>query len=583
MLKFSKFFFKWLIVSSIWAGFIFAGILFYYLHDLPTLEEIQAANDKQVVEILYSGGNKITTLGDLYANQITFNQIPAHLIDAVVATEDRKFFNHSGYDLGGIARAFLVNFKAGRIVQGGSTITQQLAKRMFLKSEKTIKRKIQEFVLALRLEGTFSKEQILALYLNRAYFGSGNYGIANASRYYFGKKVENLNLNESAMLAGILKAPSKLSPKNNYKLAQKRTNQVIENMANAGFLGGEAGKFKSAISYQSDKLQRFYFTDYVAERFSDYLSIEDQLNNGRFSIISTLDENLQEIVEKETDRLARKYPTRLGKSQIALILMDKKGAIRAMIGGRDYQKSQFNRAIYSKRQAGSAFKIFVYLTALQNGFEPDDLVDDKEFSLGEWSPKNYNEKYYGEVTLKDSFAKSLNSVSVQLTGVLNRDDILNNALKMGITSKIDNHDATFALGTAQVSLFELVNSYASIASGGEAVLPYFVEKIYGGDELLYEKNFSEPFEIIDEENVIKMKELLREVVESGTGRAANVSRNIHGKTGTSQNYRDAWFIGFSDQYVLGVWVGNDDNSATNRVVGGSLPAILFGDVMKKID
>jgi penicillin-binding protein 1A len=455
---------------------------------------------------------------------------------------------------------------------------------MFLKSEKTIKRKIQEVFLALRLERTFSKEQILSLYLNRAYFGSGNYGIANASRYYFNKKVEELNLNESAMLAGVLKAPSKLSPKNNYKLAQKRTNQVIENMANAGFLGGDAGEFKSAISYQSDRLQRFYFTDYVAGRFNDYLSIEKQLNNGRFSIVTTLDENLQEIVEDQADRLARRFPTRLGKSQIAVILMDKKGAIRAMVGGRDYQKSQFNRAIYSKRQAGSAFKIFVYLTALQSGFEPDDLVEDKEFTLGEWSPKNYNEKYYGEVTLRESFAKSLNSVAVQLTGTLNRDDILNNALKMGITSKIDNQDATFSLGTAQVSLFEMVNSYASLASGGEAVLPYFVEKIYGDeDELLYEKKFGQPFKIIEKEDVDKMKEMLREVVENGTGKMANIGDEIHGKTGTSQDYRDAWFVGFDDDYVLGVWIGNDDNSATNRVVGGSLPAILFGEVMKRIN
>ncbi|MFT6332567.1 MAG: penicillin-binding protein 1A [Lentimonas sp.] len=583
MRKFLQFIFKWLIVSAIWGGFFMAGILFYYLHDLPTLDEISAKNDKQVIEILYSNGNKITTLGDLYSNQVTFSQIPAHLIDAVVATEDRKFFKHSGYDLKGIARAFLANYRAGRIVQGGSTITQQLAKRMFLSPKKNLRRKIQEFVLAIRLEKTFSKEQILTLYLNRAYFGSGNYGIASASRYYFGKSISKLNLNESAMIAGLLKAPSRLSPRNNYHLAQKRTNQVIENMADAGYLGSDANNFKAPISYQNDRLQRFYFTDYVAASFSDYLEVKDRLNNHRFSVVSTLDENLQKIAEKQLDKLMRKYPTRLGKSQIALILMDKNGAIKAMVGGKDYQKSQFNRALYSKRQAGSAFKIFVYLTALQNGYKLEDVVEDEQLTLGEWSPKNYNDKYYGQVSLKESFAKSLNSVAVRLTSNLKLDDILNNALKMGITSKIDNQDATFALGTAQVSLLEMVSSYASIASGGAAILPYNVEKIYGDDdEVIYSKQISDLFEIITEENVLQMKELLREVVENGTGKAANVSENIYGKTGTSQNYRDAWFVGFNNEYVLGVWVGNDDNSATNKVTGGSLPAILFGDIMEEI-
>jgi penicillin-binding protein 1A len=293
---------------------------------------------------------------------------------------------------------------------------------------------------------------------------------------------------------------------------------------------------------------------------------------------------LQRIVEDQTNEFVRQNNKKIGKSQIALILMKKDGAILAMVGGKNYRKSPFNRAVYSQRQAGSAFKIFVYLTAMQNGYSPDDLIEDKKVSLGSWEPENYNKKYYGEVTLRQAFAKSLNSVSVQLTAKLNREDIINNALKMGIISKVDSKDATLALGTTEVSLFELVNSYAAIASDGKAILPYAVQKIYGnGQKVLYKKQSEESFQIIDEDNVVKMKDLLRSVVEGGTGKAANVARNIYGKTGTSQNYRDAWFIGFDDDYVLGVWIGNDNNSATNNITGGSLPAKLFGQILRKIN
>jgi penicillin-binding protein 1A len=584
MLRFLGFLCKWAIIAAVWGVILLSIVIFYYYRDLPTLEEMEVANDKQVIEVCYSNGNPITTLGDLYANQITFNQIPGHLIDAVVATEDRRFFNHSGVDVMGILRAAYVNYRADRIVQGGSTITQQLAKVMFLKPDRTIKRKVQELMLAWQLEKTFGKEQILTLYLNRAYFGSGNYGIASASRYYFNKPVSKLNLNESAMLAGLLKAPSKLSPNNNQKLAEKRANQVLENMVDAGYLNeNNIDEIKKPIAYKDDKLQRFYFSDYVASNFPDYLSQEDKSNKTRFTITTTLDENLQRIVEDETNKFVKKNDKKLGNNQVALILMNKDGALLAMVGGKDYQKSPFNRAVYSKRQAGSAFKVFVFLTALQNGFEIDDVMDDKKVSLGGWSPENYEKKYYGQVTLKEAFAQSLNSVAVQLTAKLDKNQIIKNALKMGVISEIDNNDATIALGTAQVSLLEMVNSYASIASGGVAVLPYAVEKISGNnDKILYQNQPDEPYQIIPQKDVESMKEMLREVVKNGTGKAANVSDNIYGKTGTSQNYRDAWFIGFDDNYILGVWIGNDDNKPTNKITGGTLPAQLFTSIIKKL-
>ncbi|MCE3254836.1 MAG: pbpD [Rickettsiaceae bacterium] len=587
MLRFLGFLCKWAIVLAVFGGVLLATIVFYYYHDLPTLENMEASNDKQVIEICYSNGDPITTLGDLYSNQVTFTEIPGHLVDAVVATEDRKFFKHKGIDLLGILRATYVNYRADKIVQGGSTITQQLAKLMFLKPERTMKRKIQEAILAWQLEKIFSKEQILTLYLNRAYFGAGNYGIANASRYYFNKPVSKLNLKESALLAGLLKAPSKLSPSNNQQLAEKRTNQVLINMVDAGYLDeANIKETKKPILYKEDKLQRLYFADYIGNQFSDYISKDGQYGN-HFSVITTLDKKFQKIAEDETNAFVKKNEKKLGQSELALILMSKDGAILAMIGGKNYQKSPFNRAIHAKRQAGSAFKLFVYLTAIQEGADPEDIMEDKKVSIGGWSPENYEKKYYGQVTLKEAFAKSINSISVQLTLQLDRQQIIKNALKMGIISTIDNNDATLALGTTEVGLLELVNSYAAVANDGFAVLPYSVTAIEDDKQkILYQKESDKAYEIIDEDDIDDMKELLREVVVSGTGRIANVDTKdgkIYGKTGTSQNYRDAWFIGFNDEYVLGVWIGNDNDKPTNKITGGTLPAELFARIMKKIN
>lgn len=584
MLRFFGFLCKWAIILAIWGGLALVAVAFYYYYDLPSLEDMESQNAKQVIEVDYSNGNKITTLGDLYANQVTYSQIPKHLVEAVVATEDRRFFKHGGIDIFGIARAIYVNYQADRIVQGGSTITQQLAKLMFLKPERTFKRKIQEVLLAWQLENTFSKEQIITLYLNRAYFGAGNYGVASASRYYFAKPVSRINLSESAMLAGLLKAPSKLSPNNNKKLTAKRTNQVLANMIDAGYLKeNDFGELEQPVAYKDDKLQRLYFSDYIANQFSDYISEVNKSGNGRFKITTTLNENFQKIIENTTNDFVKKNQKRIGNSQIALILMSKDGAVLAMIGGKDYQKSPFNRAVYARRQAGSSFKTFVYLTAIQNGFKPDDVMEDKKVTLGGWSPDNYEHKFYGKVSLKTAFAMSLNSVAVQLVAKLDKKQIIKNALKMGIISEVDNNDATIALGTAQVSLLEMVNSYATIANDGFAVLPYTIETIEGDKKgVVYKKEGSGKYSVIAENDLTMLKEMLRAVVTNGTGKSANIANDIYGKTGTSQNYRDAWFIGFNDKYVLGVWIGNDNNSATNKITGGSLPAQLFGQVMKKL-
>lgn len=578
-----KFILKWGFIFSIWIAIFGAMALIYYLHDLPSLSEMEAQKNRQTIEINYSDDEPVTKFGGIYGSEIDFYELPSNLINAVVATEDRRFFSHHGIDIFGILRASYANHEAGHIVQGGSTITQQLAKLLFLTPDRNFKRKIQEILLALQLERNFTKEQIITCYLNRAYFGAGNYGVGNAAKFYFGKNVAHINLNEAAMLAGLLKAPSKYSPKNNMELAQARADEVLENMAEAGFLSAKnLSEVVEDVSYKVEKSQRLYFADFVHDQFADFIS-KKNLQDKKIIVTTTLDERLQAKLEEIENEFVAKNSDKIGKSEIAVVVMMKDGAVLAMSGGKDYQKSQFNRAVYAKRQAGSAFKTFVYLTAFENGADIDDEFEDKKINVGVWLPENYNNNYLGEVTLKRAFAESLNSVAVQLARNQEKGAIAQTAKSLGIISKVEKNDLTIALGTSEVSLFELTSAYATIANGGEAVIPYSIIAIKNDkDESLYERESSGVGKVISQKAEEKIKECLRAVVESGTGKNANVASNIYGKTGTSQDYRDAWFIGFNDDYVVGVWIGNDDNSATNKLTGGSLPAKLFGEILKGI-
>lgn len=576
-----KFILKLAIISFIALLIAILGIFFYYCQDLPNIDELDKDAGQQVIEVNYFNDNRIANYGDVYHDEARFYELPQHLINAVIATEDRKFFTHPGIDLTAIIRAYYVNHRAHRIVQGGSTITQQLAKLLFLKPERTMKRKIQEVILAFQLEKRLTKEQIFVTYLNRAYFGAGNYGIASAARFYFNKEVSMLNLNESALLAGLLKAPSKLSPTNNPKWAQERTSVVLRNMINTGFLTKKNLKeINENIYYETNHMQKMYFADFVNEQFRDFLDKKD-VDKKLIKITSTLNERLQNNLDAQINQFVEKNSKKLGKSQISVIVMSKTGAILALAGGRDYQKSQYNRAIYAKRQAGSIFKTFVYLTAFENGFELDDLFEDKKINVGAWLPDNYENKYYGQVTLKESFAKSLNSVSIQLAQKNDAQKIIETAKKLGINSQINKNDLTITLGTTEVTLLEMTAAYAGIANDGKPVFPYAIAQIQDKDGNILFNHESSGFDaVISNSAIAKMKEALRAVVEDGTGRKANVDSDIYGKTGTSQNYRDAWFVGFSDRYVIGVWIGNDDNSATNKITGGSLPAELFGAIVK---
>lgn len=578
-----KFILKWGFFFSIWIAIFGIIALFYYFQGLPSLGDLEREGNKQLVQIDYSNENLITNRGGVYISEVAYYELPQNLINAVIATEDRRFFSHHGVDLFGIARAFSANKQAGRIVQGGSTITQQLAKMLFLSSDRNFKRKIQEILLAFQLERQFSKEQILAFYLNRAYFGSGNNGVASAAKFYFGKDISQLNLNESAMLAGILKAPTKYSPKNNRKAAEVRAGIVLKAMIDAGFLNEEnLAELDSDANYTAYHAQRFYFSDFVYGQFPEFL--ESKVDDEKLiKITTTMDEKIQKNLEDVLDEFTQKNSKKLGKSQISVVIMKPDGAVLGMSGGNDYQQSQFNRAVFSKRQPGSAFKTFVYLAAFEKDLKVDDVYEDRPVNIGTWLPENYENRYMGSVTVKRAFADSLNSVAVQIARKVGSEAIIQMAHKCGIISEIKRNDSTIALGTSEVSLYEMTAAYATIANEGVPVIPYTILEIKNNDDSVLYKRQSSGFEPVISKGAIQdIKEVMHEVVSRGTGKNVKTARDVYGKTGTSQNFRDAWFVGFDDRYVIGVWIGNDDNSSTDKITGGSLPAQLFGKIMEAI-
>lgn len=578
-----RFLLKILTISAIFAAMLAVFAYAYYASDLPDIENFDKDGVQKSLNITFSNDQPIKNYASNNQNKVQFYELPTNLINAVIAIEDRNFFNHGGFDVKAILRAFYVNQKSGRIVQGASTITQQLAKMLFLTPKRTLKRKIQELILARRLEQRFSKEQILTMYLNEAYFGAGNYGIASAAKYYFGKKVSQLSLKQSALLAGLLKAPSKLSPKNDRDLARDRAMLVLSRMIKYEFIDPNTLNYMdNGISYKTNRLQRLYFSDFVRSQYHDYINYQDS-QNQKISINTTLNQKVQNKLEEELNRISDQYQKKLGKAQIAAIIMDKNGAILAMSGGKDYQKSQFNRAIYAKRQAGSAFKTFVYIAAFLKGYTPYDFITDKQIKFSDWLPNNYHNKYFGEVSLKTAFAKSLNSVAIQLAQKVGIKSIAKTARKLGITSKIDNRDLTTALGTTEVSLLELTSAYASILNDSKPIIPYYINKISDNEgNIFYQRQSSGFGPILSESVMAHTKEILRETVIEGTAKNANIARDIFGKTGTSQNYQDAWFVGFNDRFVMGVWIGNDDNSPTNKISGGGLPAKIFARTMSRL-
>ncbi len=552
----------------------FADWLLYCVLTLPDIDQAVARTRQPSTTITAENGNEVKTFGSVYSEVIRLNELPSYVPDAIISTEDRRFYAHFGFDIVAFTRAMLTNIFMGRYAQGGSTITQQVAKNLFLTSQKNIKRKTQELLLAFWLEHKFSKEQILTLYLNRVYLGAGTYGIEAASQKYFQKSSRDMNLLEAAIIAGMLKAPSRYNPIASAERAKARAKVVLQNMVNNDALTERQMKYALTLPVGEDKSYKVqgadYFADWVYREVNDYIGERD----NDIYVYTTLDQKIQENAEKILREAVLAAKNR-NVSEGAVVVLNKSGEVKAMVGGIDYRKSQFNRAVTALRQPGSAFKPFVYLTALQNGWKREDRIDDVPLSIGKWKPENYDKKYYGSVTLDEALMKSLNLATVNLSESLSRKDIIRTAKKMGISTPVEN-TPSLALGTFEVKVIDMATAYSAIANGGYATWPHAIKEIYTRDGYqLYQREADTENRILDAGAVKDLTKMLEKVISQGTGRRAKIPGFAAGKTGTTQDYRDAWFVGFTDEYVIAVWVGNDDNSPMKGVTGGTLPAEIW--------
>ncbi len=571
----------WGLVLGLWLFIGAVGTVAWTGAHLPPIQSLEIPKRPPSIQIVDVNNRPLATRGDSGGAVLPLKDMPSYVPKAFVAIEDRRFYEHYGVDPWGIARAALANILHRGVAQGGSTITQQLAKNLFLTQERTIHRKLQEALLAVWLERKFSKTKILELYLNRVYFGAGAYGIEQAAQHYFGKPAKQLSLPEAAMLAGLVKSPSRLAPTRNFDGAERRAQIVLAAMAESGFISEASSHAALAhpprVAAQSGGGSANYVADWVMDAINDVLGHVDE----DIVVKTTIDSGLQAEAEKSlTDELAQKAEKN-GVSQGALVAMTPDGAVRAMVGGRNYGESQFNRAVSAKRQPGSAFKPFVYLTALEHGLTPDTVRQDAPIKIKGWSPENYGHEYFGPVTLTKALALSLNTVSVRLTLEETPMAVIRTAYRLGIASKLEPN-ASIALGTSEVSPLELVSAYAPFANGGLAVVPHVIERITAGNgKVLYARNEAPLGRIIDARYVGMMNDMMQQTLLIGTARKATLPGwQAAGKTGTSQDFRDAWFIGYTAHLVTGVWLGNDDGTPTKHVTGGGLPVDIWSRFMR---
>jgi penicillin-binding protein 1A len=558
------------------------AILAYYTVVLPDpiamRHEARTAN----VRVLARDGSLLNERGAANA-YVPVDLLPRHLIDAVLAVEDRRFFEHRGFDPAGLVRATLANLRAGSFAQGGSTLTQQLAKNLFLSSERTIARKVEELTLALWLELRLSKRDILELYLNRVYFGGGAYGVEAAAQRFFGKPARNIDLAEAAMLAGLLKAPSRYSPAANPAIARARAQDVLGMMVEASFLSPqEADEALSANVHLADRARHREPTgaEYAVDAALELLATLVGPTAGKLIVETTIDGGLQRRAQALVSAVMTSDGPKVAAGQAGLVVLDTDGGIRAVVGGRSYAESQFNRAIKSKRQPGSAFKTFVYLAALESGMTPHSTVLDLPILGSGWSPRNEGDGYQGKVTLRDALSQSMNAAAARLNMSVGPRRTAAVARRLGIRSPL-RAEASLALGTSEVTLIELAGAYGVLAGGGRALEPHLISQVRtASGHVLYQRPAPRPEVLVAPEHVAALNDMLGAVLTSGTGRrAALADRPAAGKTGTSQGFRDAWFVGYTAHFTAGVWVGNDNQHPMHRVMGGSLPARLWHDVM----
>ncbi|HEY1962938.1 MAG TPA: PBP1A family penicillin-binding protein [Rhizomicrobium sp.] len=566
-------------------GLIVGGVfLFHWIAELPDTNNLVLKGPSQDITILDRHGHLIARKGLTQGTMVASTDLPAYVPNAFIAIEDRRFRDHIGLDVIGTVRAALENMAAGHVVQGGSTLTQQLAKNLFLEPDRTFDRKAQEALLALYLESRYSKDQILTLYLNRVYFGAGTYGIEAASERFFNKPATELSLKEAAILAGSVKAPARYNPLADRDAAEARAQTVLRAMQEAGFIDDRTRATATAappkIARASGTPDSGYFADWVVSRIPGYAGDI----NEPIVVETTFDLPLQAKAEEAVRAALAGEGRKLKAHEAALVALAPDGAVRAMVGGRSYSQSPYNRAADARRQPGSAFKPFVYLTALEHGHHLSDIVRDGPVSFGKWHPGNYEGRYEGQITLTRAFAKSSNSVAAQLTLESGPRAVVRTAHRLGITSDL-LAVPSIALGSADVTPLELTGAYAPFANGGEGALPYTIREIRTkSGRVLYRRKGAGMGRVMSAEQAAQMTELMEATVTTGTGKAARLEdRPTAGKTGTTQEFRDAWFVGFTSDYVCGVWTGNDNNAPMVHATGGTLPARLFKAFMQEAE
>lgn len=566
--------------AALFAGI--GGLMIYYTMVFPDPVAIGQHERSPVIRVLARDGTMLSERGTAH-DYMPLALIPSHVRDAIIATEDRRFRNHWGVDPVGILRASFANLRAGRYVQGGSTITQQLAKNVFLSSERTMERKFEEVLLALWLELRLKKDDILELYLNRVYFGAGVYGIEGAAQRYFDKSVRNLTLPEAAVIAGLLKAPSRFSPAANPGAARLRGRVVLAAMRDAGFIDArteEAARAES-VAFADRRPGREatgfeYAVDFILERLPPLVGA----GHAELIVETTIDASLQKATQRIVQDVLDKQGRSMGASQGAALVLDRDGGVLALTGGRNHAESQFNRAVRSERQPGSAFKPILYLAALEAGLAPDTIVQDVPTTIDGWTPRNDDGLHRGRMTLRTALARSVNTVAVRLQADLGASRVIETARRLGIASDLHGKPS-LALGTSEVTPLELATTYATLASGGMSIRPHGIRRVrMGTGRVLYARQSPRATRVAAPEHVAQLTDMLYAAVETGTGRRARLSGHpVAGKTGTTQDFRDAWFVGYTGHATALVWIGNDDSRPMEQVAGGTLPAEIWRRVM----
>jgi penicillin-binding protein 1A len=569
------------VVLGIWVLIGVAGLVAYHAAQLPPIDQLSVPKRPPNIAILASDGSLIANRGETGGRTVTLKELPPHLPKAFVAIEDRRFYDHFGIDPVGITRAMVRNVTS-RSMQGGSTLSQQLAKNLFLTQERTASRKIQEAILALWLERNYSKDELLELYLNRVYFGSGAYGVEAAAQRYYGKSARHVTLSEAAVLAGLVQAPSRLAPTRNPQAAQARAQLVLAAMQDVGFITPQA--FKTALANPAETMRpkgagsMNYVADYVIDVLDDFVGeVETDV-----VVQTTVDPALQAAAERAVVDELNAKGAKYNVGQGAFVAMQPDGALKALVGGRNYSDSQFNRATVARRQPGSAFKPFVYLAAVERGLTPDTVREDSPVNYRGWTPENYSRDYRGPVTLREALALSLNTVAVKVGFEVGAKAVVQTAQRLGISSPLQANPS-IALGTSEVTPLELVAAYAAFANGGTGVIPFAIREVKttAGKSIYRRPAGGGLGRVIDPNAVAMMNGMMRETFVIGTAKKGEIPGwEAAGKTGTSQDFRDAWFIGYTGSLVAGVWLGNDDGDPTKRVSGGNLPVEVWSTFMK---